>query len=771
MNRTDANAIALRALAQLLHATPSEEFVVAGKQVRLHAERLPTIGWPRQPDGSSKALDGLDENRDGPWPPSLRIACKWDGGGTILLASADFWRTVTGSNRHYASLRIGVADHEQELLWVTIPGLVQQAADGETAKLIAWASIRGRKGDSPELIRRLNQQLKDLLAGSGLERTAPTMVQLGSVEVPSGQLRSSPQAVLDAALHLALLKLPILARDTTSEGVPLFVANTTGASLPIELPAPSRRAAVYMLPGGVREYKQTLDAILEQLDQAPLSIDAFDRLLHENYEITGKSALSSYRHLLVATGLVDEVDDSLTLSSAGQDYLLTKDPLQLFRVLDTRFTGIFETLAITRIHEPVSVEVSNQALCGLLDTTWQTTMQAGARRNWLLSLGMTERTPDGDVVTPLGRKILESRLEELAAIEGKLSVLPAHGVAIASTPPESTALAERVLLTAEMLQPHLGKLRLPEEALEQACAALSAGSHLLLVGPPGTGKTELALALGEAARAQEICTGIRCSTASADWTTFETIGGYALEPSSSGESLVFRSGVFLQALEAQQWLLIDELNRADVDRAFGELMTVLSGKGSVLPYRGRDGRAISVGKNGDPHQPAGGWTHPLPPTFRLIASMNTWDKTSLFRLSHALQRRFAVLHVGIPEDAVYAELLRMAAGSTGHDSPLVEGATDRLVDLFRRSALLGHLEVGPAIPLDMVRYMRRRGGDGRSFAEAISLYLLPQLEGLGRHAAREVNKLLLGALQGWAPVPAIAALEAHLAELHPEADA
>src|SRR5262249_29490658 len=51
-------------------------------------------------------------------------------------------------------------------------------------------------------------------------------------------------------------------------------------------------------------------------------------------------------------------------------------------------------------------------------------------------------------------------------------------------------------------------------------AALSSGKHLMLVGAPGTGKTELAYALSRAAQTEGYCSGALVATASADWTTF-----------------------------------------------------------------------------------------------------------------------------------------------------------------------------------------------------------------------------------------------------------
>src|SRR6185312_11926781 len=121
------------------------------------------------------------------------------------------------------------------------------------------------------------------------------------------------------------------------------------------------------------------------------------------------------------------------------------------------------------------------------------------------------------------------------------------------------------------------------------------------------------------------------------------------------------------------WLLVDELNRADVDRAFGELLTVLAGRGASTPFQLPDGRRVSIGVGARD-------THRVPPSFRLIATMNTWDRGALFHLSCALQRRFAVIHVGPPDDAGYARLLdRHAREGDGPPlDPAVRAALMRL---------------------------------------------------------------------------------------------
>ena len=234
-------------------------------------------------------------------------------------------------------------------------------------------------------------------------------------------------------------------------------------------------------------------------------------------------------------------------------------------------------------------------------------------------------------------------------------------------PPESTnleALADEVLL--------------PIEFLEEIVTLLKEKKQVIFQGPPGTGKTYVARKLAAClARSDERVTLVQFHPS---YAYEDFIQGFRPKTTDGQGGFELRNGPLLQAAErarkesdANHYLVIDEINRGNVAKVFGELYFLLEYRDSEMNLQYSD----------EPFS--------LPPNLYIIGTMNTADR-SIALVDMALRRRFyfKMFH---PDDEPVKSVLRkwIAQNATGME--WVADVVERTNELLKDDR---HAAIGPS---------------------------------------------------------------------------
>jgi MoxR-like ATPase len=204
--------------------------------------------------------------------------------------------------------------------------------------------------------------------------------------------------------------------------------------------------------------------------------------------------------------------------------------------------------------------------------------------------------------------------------------------------------------------------------IELVVAALIADRHIVIEGPPGTGKSTLLRTV-----AHELGVGFEFVEGNAELTPARLIGHFdpARVLAEGYDPEVFVDGPLAASLREGSLLYVEEINRVP-EETLNVLITVMSEGELHVP---RLGRLVAA------------------PGFRLVAAMNPFDAIGTARISGAVYDRVCRLAVDYQTATDERQITERAAGAGDLDPAWVA----KVVDLVRLTRSHTDLRVGSSV--------------------------------------------------------------------------